>query len=170
MANTNKKYSLSVTLITKNEEDRVRRCLESVKALADEIIVLDSGSTDSTLAIVAEYTDTFFQTDWPGYGVQKQRALEKASCDWVLSIDADEALDADLQAWLAEFLIQERDGITGVKMPWGVTVYGKRLDYGRSARAPLRLVWRDGAKFSQEPVHEELIPAAGKIITSKGSV
>lgn len=163
-----KHYTLSVTLITKNEEDRVRRCLESIKSLADEIIVLDSGSTDKTLEIVAEYTDKIFKTDWPGYGVQKQRALEKAQYDWVLCIDADEALDATLQSWLADFLSQEKAGITGVKMPWGVTVYGKRLDYGRSARAPLRLVLREGASFSEAQVHEELMPANGSTVTAKG--
>jgi glycosyltransferase involved in cell wall biosynthesis len=163
-----KKYRLSVTLITKNEEDRVRNCLESVKQLADEIIVLDSGSTDNTLAIVAEYTDKIWQTDWPGYGIQKQRALEKAQYDWVLAIDADEALDTEMQQWLAKFLNQEREDIVAVKMPWAVTIYGKRLDYGRSARSPLRMVWREGASFSDAVVHEELQHAAGVVITAKG--
>ena len=64
----------SVTIITKNEEDRIRRCLGSVKALADKIIVLNSGSVDRTLETVAEYTDKIYKTDWPGFGVQKQCA------------------------------------------------------------------------------------------------
>lgn len=162
------KRSLSVILITKNEEDRVRSCLESVKKIADEIIVLDSGSTDSTLQIVSEYTDKFYKTDWPGYGIQKQRALDKAQCDWVLSIDADEALDSSMQAWISKFLASDPQGVTGVKLPWGVTVYGKRLDYGRSARAPLRLVLREGASFTAAQVHEELQCPKGKVITADG--
>jgi len=160
--------TLSVVVITRDEEDRIGRCLDSVHALADEIIVIDSGSTDATLDIVARYTDQYFCTDWPGYGVQKQRALEKAGCDWVLSIDADEALDDDMQRWLAQFLGREQHDVVGVKLPWGVTVYGKRLDYGRSARAPLRLVRRGRASFSDAPVHEELRTEEGRILTARG--
>lgn len=164
----NKHYSLSVTIITLNEADRVERCLESVKDLADEIIVYDSGSTDNTLEIVKRYTDQIWETDWPGYGIQKQRALEQASCDWVLAIDADEALDEELQASVRDLLDTDRGNTVAVKMPWAVTIYGKRLDYGRSARAPLRMVWREGASFTDAEVHEALQHAPGKTITLKG--
>jgi len=160
--------TLSVIVITKDEEDRIGRCLESVETLANEIIVLDSGSTDSTLEIVARFTDQYFSTDWPGYGVQKQRALAKARCDWVLSIDADEALDEEMQLWIANFLSGEQTDVAGAKLPWGVTVYGKRLDHGRSARAPLRLVRREGADFSDAAVHEELRAPPGRVVTARG--
>lgn len=155
-------------VITQDEEDRIARCLESIEALADEIVVMDSGSTDKTLEIVARYTDKLFSMDWPGFGPQKQRALAKARCDWVLSIDADEALDGAMQQWLTEFLAQEQDGVVGATLPWGVTVYGKRLDHGRSARAPLRLVRREGASFTDAPVHEELRTAPGRIVRAQG--
>ncbi len=164
----NKPYSLSVTIITLNEESRVARCLESVKDLADEIIVFDSGSTDKTLDIVRRYTDKVWETEWPGFGKQKQRALEKASCDWVLAIDADEALDAELQSSVRELLNKERGDTVAIKMPWAVTIYGKRLDYGRSARAPLRMVWREGASFTDADVHETILHAPGKTLTLKG--
>ncbi len=163
-----RKYSLSVTIITLNEADRIRTCLESVKELADEIIVFDSGSTDDTLNIVREYTDKVWETDWPGYGKQKQRALEHASCDWVLAIDADEALDRELQGWLARFLNTDRGNTVAVRMPWAVTLYGKRLDHGRSARAPLRMVWREGARFTDVEVHETILHADGDTVTAKG--
>ena len=161
-------YRLSVTIICKNEQDRIRHCLESVKSLADEIIVLDSGSTDATLDIVKDYTDQVYSTDWPGFGVQKQRALEKARGDWVLAIDADEALDTTMQQWLQAFLQRDRGNVTAVKMPWGVMAYGKRLDYGRSARAPLRMAWREGAHFTNAEVHEEFVPPAGDTVTADG--
>ncbi len=161
-------YSLSVTIITKNEADRVARCLESVKDLANEIIVFDSGSTDTTVDIVRQYTDKVWQTDWPGYGAQKQRALEQAQGDWVLAIDADEALDEELQQSLKSFLCTEREDIVAVKMKWGVTIYGKRLDHGRSARSPLRMVWREGASFSNDEVHEKMLHANGRTITLNG--
>lgn len=158
-----RKYSLSVTVITKNEADRLAMCLDSIHALADEIIVFDSGSTDATVEIARQYTDKIWQTDWPGYGVQKQRALDQAQYDWVLAIDADEVLDDQLQESLAKFLDEDRGDIAAAKMKWGVTLYQKRLDYGRSARSPLRLVWREGASFSSDLVHERLTPSPGRV-------
>ena len=85
-----KLFTLSVIVITRNEADRLDRCLASVKDMADEIVIYDCGSTDDTLTIAARYTDRIFETDWPGYGPQKQRALSSARYEWVLSIDADE--------------------------------------------------------------------------------
>jgi len=162
------RQTLSVLVITRDEEDRIERCLKSTQALADEIIVLDSGSTDRTLDIVARYTDRFYSTDWPGFGPQKQRALAKARSDWVLSIDADEALDEEMQEWIRDFLARPPSDVAGARLPWGVTVYGKRLDYGRSARAPLRLARRDGANFTDARVHEELHTGPGAIVTARG--
>lgn len=87
---------LSVTIITKNEAHRIKACLESVR-WAGEIIVVDSGSTDGTPDICRQYTDKVVVTDWPGYGAQKQRALELATGEWVLSIDADERITPSLK-------------------------------------------------------------------------
>jgi glycosyltransferase involved in cell wall biosynthesis len=95
--------NLSVIIITKEAEDDIRRCLESVK-WADEIIVLDSGSTDNTVAICAEYTPSVFSTDWPGFGIQKNRALAKARGKWILSIDSDEELSAELIAEIKQIV------------------------------------------------------------------
>jgi glycosyltransferase involved in cell wall biosynthesis len=164
----NKLYRLSVTIITLNEADRIERCLESVKDLADEIIVFDCGSTDGTLDIVRQYTDKIWETDWPGYGVQKQRALAQAKYHWVLAIDADEALDPELQENVRKLLFEPRENIVAIKMPWAVTIYNKRLDHGRSARSPLRMVWREGASFTDDSVHEKIVHAAGKTVTLKG--
>jgi len=153
-----KKHTLSVMLITKNEADRVERCLLSVKDIADEIIVLDSGSTDATVDICKRFTDQVYITDWPGFGVQKQRALAKASCDWVLSIDADEALDETMQKALLALLSQDTISESAYRLPWGVTLYGKTLKYGRSARSVLRLFAREGATYTADEVHETVIP------------
>ena len=153
-----KNHTLSVMLITKNEADRVERCLLSIKDLADEIIVLDSGSTDETVNICKQYTTHVYNTDWPGFGLQKQRALEKTTCDWVLSIDADEALDETMQQALLELLSQTVITKSAYKLPWGVTIYGKTLKYGRSARSVLRLFKRKGARFTPDEVHETVVP------------
>ena len=88
---------LSVIIICKNEESRIRRCLESVQ-WADEIVVVDSGSTDKTLDIVGEFTDrVYINSDWPGFGPQKKLAESKASNDWVLSLDSDEVVSKELR-------------------------------------------------------------------------
>jgi len=98
------KSKLSVTIICKNEESRIRRCLESVNWV-DEIVVVDSGSTDKTLEIVAEYTDKIFSNvDWPGFGLQKKLAVEKASNNWILALDSDEVVSENLKTEIIDCL------------------------------------------------------------------
>ncbi len=154
--------SLSVIIITKNEADRIEPCLESVSNWADEIIVFDSGSTDRTVELAKKYTDKVHVTDWPGYGTQKQRALEKAVKDWVLSIDADEQVTPELRVEIDTWLKDDPEAIA-FRIPWAVHFLGKRLDFGRSGRAPLRLFKREGARFSDAQVHEKVILPSGKI-------
>ncbi|MCG6201410.1 glycosyltransferase family 2 protein [Psychromonas antarctica] len=160
--------TLSVILITKNEEDRVARCLQSVQDLADEIIVLDSGSTDNTVKICSQYTDNIEITDWPGFGKQKQRALDKASCDWVLSIDADEELDEEMRSEINRLLESTDDRHVAYRLPWGVTIHGKTLKHGRSARSVLRLAVNKGSKYTLDEVHETIVPPNGSIGVMKG--
>ncbi|UQB42431.1 glycosyltransferase family 2 protein [Thiomicrospira microaerophila] len=162
------RQTISVCIITFNEADRIERCLRSVSPIADEIIVFDSGSTDGTLDIVRRYTDKVWQTNWPGFGVQKQRALEQACLDWVLFVDADEALDSQAQQSLLDFKQCEVVTEVGFKIKWGVVRHGKLLRFGRSARSPLRLVRREGAFYSPDIVHEKLNHAPGKIGRLKG--
>ena len=90
-------HKISVIIICKNEEQRIKRCLESVK-WADEIVLLDSGSTDNTLTIAREYTDKIFiNTDWQGFGPQKRLAQSHATNDWILAIDSDEVISDALR-------------------------------------------------------------------------
>jgi glycosyltransferase involved in cell wall biosynthesis len=94
---------LSVTVITFNEEKRIRQALESVK-WADEIVVVDSLSTDLTVAICQTYTDRISQIPWHGHVRQKQIAVENASSDWILSIDADEVVSPELAEEIRQVL------------------------------------------------------------------
>ncbi|HTK95428.1 MAG TPA: glycosyltransferase family 2 protein [Terriglobales bacterium] len=87
--------SLSVVIVTKNEEANLARTLESVR-WADEIIVVDSGSTDRTVAIAHSFGAKVFVEDWKGYAAQKNSALDKATMDWVLALDADEVVEPEL--------------------------------------------------------------------------
>jgi glycosyltransferase involved in cell wall biosynthesis len=141
-----------------NEEDRIRPCLESLKGFADEIVVFDSGSTDSTVDIVREYTDKVWVTeDWPGDGFQKQRALEKATCDWALIIDADEWLDDEMIASIKHILSRDHIEETAFKLRWGNVILGKLMKHGRSARAPKRLFKREGAYITAVVVHAHVV-------------
>jgi (heptosyl)LPS beta-1,4-glucosyltransferase len=163
----NRARKVSATVITKNEEDHIADCLTSARLVADEIIVLDSGSADRTVEIARGLADVVEVTDWPGFGVQKQRALEKATGEWVLSLDADERITPELAREINHHLADP--DADAYKLPWAVTIYGSRLDFGRSGRAPLRLFRREGVSFSDALVHERiLIPAGRKVKTLRG--
>jgi len=162
-----RKQSLSVTIIAQDEADRIEPCLQSVANWADEIIVLDSGSSDNTVEIARRYTDKVFETDWPGYGPQKQRALEKANGNWVLSIDADERVSPELRQDI-DAVLTDNPECVGYRTPWAVMVYGHRMDFGRSARSPQRLFKREGARFTNAQVHEHVVLAPGKQGTLEG--
>ncbi|MBO4574973.1 MAG: glycosyltransferase family 2 protein [Bacteroidales bacterium] len=89
---------ISAVIITHNEERNIRRCLNSVQDVADEIVVVDSGSTDDTENICKEFGVKFMHQDWLGYSEQKNFANNLATNDWILSIDADEELSAELKS------------------------------------------------------------------------
>lgn len=151
---------LSVIIITKNEAQHISRCLDSVK-WADEIIVLDSGSDDNTVELCKTYTDKVFSTDWPGFGIQKQRALDKASGNWVLSIDADEQVSAVLRAEIE--LAMQNNQYDGFEIPRLSSYCGRNMKHGGWwPDYVLRLFKREAGKFSPELVHER-VEVSGKI-------
>ncbi|CAD6872830.1 glycosyltransferase family 2 protein [Methylomonas fluvii] len=145
---------LSVIIITKNEAQHIGRCLASV-AWADEIIVLDSGSSDETVPICRQFTDKVFITDWPGFGPQKQRALDKARGDWVLSIDADEEVGPALKSEIQQAMQQNQ--VQGFEIPRLSSYCGKQIKHGGWwPDYVLRLFRRDVGRFSSEVVHERI--------------
>ncbi|MCQ8118547.1 glycosyltransferase family 2 protein [Methylomonas rosea] len=145
---------LSVIVITKNEAKHIGRCLASV-AWADEIIVLDSGSSDETVAICQQFTDKVFITDWPGFGPQKQRALDKANGDWVLSIDADEEIGPALKDEIQQAM--QQNDVQGFELPRLSSYCGKQIKHGGWwPDYVLRLFRRDAGRFSNEVVHERI--------------
>lgn len=146
---------LSVIIITKNEANAIASCLESV-IWADEIIVLDSGSQDETVNICRQYTDLVFSTDWPGFGVQKQRALDKAQGDWVLSLDADELVTAELRSEIQQAL--QQDFYQAYEIPRLSSYCGRQMRHGGWWPDPvLRLFRRNKGRFSDAMVHERIV-------------
>jgi glycosyltransferase involved in cell wall biosynthesis len=148
--------SLSVILITKNEAANIRACLESV-AWADEIIVVDSGSTDNTVDIAKELGAQVHSHDWPGFGLQKNRALAYASKDWVLSLDADERVTPELRAEIETILHKEQTADTYL-VPRLSNYCGRFMRHsGWYPDLLPRLFKRGKARFSDDLVHERLI-------------
>jgi glycosyltransferase involved in cell wall biosynthesis len=146
---------LSVIIIAKNESAHIGSCLQSV-AWADEIIVLDSGSEDDTVEICKQYTDSVFITDWPGFGIQKQRALDKAQGDWVLSIDADEVVTTELRMEIERALQQKL--INGYDIPRLSSYCGKQIRHGGWwPDYVLRLFRRNAGYFTESVVHERIV-------------
>lgn len=170
LLNKIKTMSLSVIIIARNEAANIRRCLESVQ-WANEIIVLDSGSTDETVNIAKEYTSNVFETDWPGYGAQKQRALDKTTQTWVLNLDADEYVSPALQQDILHIITQPQSSLDGFKIPIRMVFYGKELRYTSSPSRHVRLFKRQGASFSDDIVHEKIVlPQSAKIGQLKSAI
>ena len=152
---------LSVIIITKNEADNIRACIASV-AWADEIVVVDSGSTDATVAICRELTPHVYSHEWPGFGAQKNRALAYATGDWVLSLDADERVTPELRAAIEAVLAQPRDAYDAYEISRLSGYCGRFMRHsGWHPDHVLRLFRRGNARFSDDLVHERLL-AAGK--------
>lgn len=147
---------LSVIIITKNEAHDIQDCLESVR-WADEIIVIDSGSSDNTLSLVKNYTDkVYIAADWQGFGVQKNRALAYATGDWVLSLDADERVSAELRAEIDSAM--QRDDKVVYTMPRLSSYCGRFIHHsGWWPDRVARLFKRGQAQFSNDLVHERLL-------------
>lgn len=143
---------LSVIIITYNEEDNIRECLESVKWV-DEIVVVDSFSQDNTVEICRQYTDKVFQHEWTSFGQQKILALEKTSNDWILNLDADERASQALADRIREIL-RENDMNDGYYIPFKNYFLGKWLRYGGCyPDYHLRLFRKSRGKFEQKRVH-----------------
>ncbi len=148
------KQSLSVIVITGNEETSIGECLASVAGWTDEIIVVDSESTDRTVEIARTYTGNIFIRKWTGFADQKQFALDQARSDWVLSIDADERVSPALRDVVISTL-SATSAAAGYRIPRRSYFLGKWIrscfwypDY------QLRLFRRSAAHVTPVKVHE----------------
>ncbi|MDT8407976.1 MAG: glycosyltransferase [Wenzhouxiangellaceae bacterium] len=162
-----RQHSISVIMICRDEAERIARALDSVAGWADEIIVLDSGSTDATVEICRRFTGHVDITDWPGFGAQKQRAMDRATGDWILSLDADEVVSEELRREIDQVLGRAQPHFDGYRLPWTTRAFGSKLQFGHWARAPLRLVRRGAAAFTDAPVHEKLVMRGPNTKTGK---
>ena len=153
---------LSLIVIARNEEALIGRCLSSA-AWVDEIVVVDNGSTDKTVEIARAHGAKVIEApDWPGYGPQKNRALDAATGEWVLSLDADEWIELPLAAAIRA-AIADPAAADGYEMPRRSRFCGRVVRHcGWWPDHVLRLFRRDRGRFSDNKVHERVV-VAGRV-------
>jgi len=149
------RQALSVTIITRDAAHQIEACLASL-AFADEIVVVDSGSADGTPEIAVRFGARVLHQSWLGYGRQKQFAVERASHDWVLCIDADERVSPALRASIEAAL--QSPQAAGYRMPRCNLFLGRWLRHGEGYPDwSLRLLDRRRGRWSDDPVHEKVV-------------
>lgn len=165
---------LSAVLITRNAASQLAECLASV-AFCDEVIVVDSGSEDATAEIAGRHGARVIQAEWRGFGPQKQFAVEQASHDWVLCIDADERVTAQLRESILAALSVPAQCVpsetrAGYRFARCNRFMGRYLKHGEGYPDwSLRLFDRRRARWSDDAVHEKVL-AAGGIGTLQGDL
>lgn len=148
--------SIAAVLIIKNEEKHLDECLSAIN-WCDEIIIVDAGSEDTSVEIARRYTDkVFIESDWQGFGIQRQRAQGHATTDWILMIDADERVTEQLKLKIQDIVKKNDQGII-YALPRLSRVFGKFIHHsGWYPDYVLRLYPRTKASYGDNRVHEKL--------------
>jgi len=156
---------LSIAIITYNEEPNIRRTLESVR-WADEIVVVDSGSTDKTVEICQEYTDKVVYQEWLGFSSQKNFAIDNTTGEWVLSLDSDEPVEPELGDEIRR-IVASPDTFDGYRIPRKTYFLDKQIRHGGwYPDYNLRLFRKGKGRFENRAVHEA-IKVEGRIGTTE---
>jgi glycosyltransferase involved in cell wall biosynthesis len=161
--------TVSVITITLNEERNIEACLQGVR-WADEIIVLDSGSTDRTMELAKRYTNRVERVEWKGYGGTRNMGLDRASADWILWLDADERGTDELAAEIQEILRADDPAIAGYAVARRAYFLGRWIRHcGWYPSRVIRLFRRRQGRFTESRVHEEL-RVNGGVSNSRGDL
>ena len=155
--------TLSVVIVAQDEERTIGRVFGAVKELCDEIVLVDSGSKDGTIDIATEHGAKVIHQAWLGYAAQKNFAIEQASSDWILSLDADEIVTPELVAEIRKVLATaDGDGFLGFRIPRVLYIGNAPVRHGGFfPDAQLRL-FKKGCKFNDRLVHEA-VRVQGKV-------
>ncbi|MGD8925789.1 MAG: glycosyltransferase family 2 protein [Thioalkalispiraceae bacterium] len=158
---TDNKATISAVLIVKDSAESLRACLETV-TWCDEIVIMDSGSTDTTLDIAREFTDKIFvNTDWQGFGQQRQLAQSKTTSDWIFMIDADEQVTPELKASI-QLIVAENDQSTVYATPRLSWVFGRFIRHcGWYPDYVTRLYPAAKGRYGDDKVHEKVYSDEG---------
>lgn len=148
--------SLAVAIVCRNNQATIGRTLESVRGLAQEIVAVDSGSTDATTALLEQAGARVIRSEWLGHVRTKQMALEACTAAWVLALDSDESLEPALRGALQQFLQSPPPGVEGATLNRKVWVQGRFLNYAWQPERRLRLVRRGKAAWGGLDPHDQL--------------
>lgn len=148
---------LSIAIICKNNQSSIARTLDSVRAIASQIVAVDSGSTDSTLDILKQYGAEIHPQAWLGHVKQKQRALELCAEPWILSIDSDESIEPELLAGIRIAIERNDARISGYEMNRKVWYAGAFLNHAWQPEWRLRLVRKGAARWTGYDPHDKLV-------------
>lgn len=152
--------SISVVIVCKNEADIIGSTLQSLEGLTDDVVVFDNGSTDSTTKIARKFNVQLHKGSWDGFGKTKNKATALAKYDWILSLDADEAIDPALKQSLLGLKLTEEK--TAYEIRFKNFLGNKRLKYGEwGSDKHIRLFNRRMLNWDNEPVHEQLAAPEG---------
>ncbi len=157
---------ISVILITLNEEKNIKRAIESILDVADEIIVVDSGSTDKTVEVAEKLGAKVFFRKFSNFADQKNWAMSKANNEWILSLDADEEIPPQLAVEIKQAV--KKEGIAGYLIPRRNFILGKEIKYSRWSPDKHIWLWRKHMGKWEGDVHEE-VRVLGKIEELKNS-
>lgn len=162
--------NISVVIITKNEAHIIARTLQSLQTVTNDMVIVDSGSTDDTIAICKKYNATVIETDWSGYGFNKNKGIAAAKYDWILSLDADEAIDAELQQSLLQLVLSNTDEVFEIRFK--NFFCDQWIRYGEwGFDWHIRLFNRKKVQWNNVAVHENLLYPAGVTVTKlKGNI
>ena len=164
--------NLTVVILTLNERLHVRRCIESVRELAQRVVVVDSGSTDETVQIARSLGAEVLEHSFINNAMQLNWTLDHASIEteWVMRLDADEYLDATLRATLAKALRQVGAEVAGFEIRRPTTFLGKRIEHGGMAPWLLR-IWRRGlARCEERWMDEHMVLSGGHVRRLRGRI
>ena len=162
--------NISVVIITKNEAHIIANTLQSLQPVITDIVIVDSGSTDETIAICKQFNAVVIETDWAGYGINKNKGIAAAKNDWILSLDADEAIDEELKQSLLQLDLNNDEDVFNIRFK--NFFCNKWIRFGEwGFDTHVRLFNRRKVQWNNVAVHENLIfPAAVKIVKLKGNI
>jgi glycosyltransferase involved in cell wall biosynthesis len=148
---------LSIFIIAKNEADRLPETLRAVRDLTDDIVVVDSGSTDGSQQTATELGARVVYNPWPGYGLQKRFGEDQCRHPWLLNIDADEVVPPDLVAEIRALFATGEPERQAYRIRIAEIFPGERAPHRLAyALAPVRLYRRDKGRYSPSPVHDRV--------------